>query len=108
MRKKRPDFILLFTILALVLSGLIMILSASSIKAEQLFSNSYYFFNNQLKYLVVAVIISLVIYKFKYEKLKKFGTLFTFNCAGLLNLSSNTWSWKDGRWFEKVAAFRAY
>ncbi len=70
MRKKRPDFILLFTILILVMSGLIMILSASSIKAEQLFSNSYYFFNNQLKYLAVALISSVVVYKLKYKKLK--------------------------------------
>lgn len=71
MRKKLPDFILLFTILALVLSGLIMILSASSVKAEQLFSNSHYFFINQLKYLAVALIIAAVIYKFKYKKLKE-------------------------------------
>ncbi|MGM0500607.1 MAG: FtsW/RodA/SpoVE family cell cycle protein, partial [Bacillota bacterium] len=70
MRKKLPDFILLFTILALVLSGLIMILSASSVKAEQLFSNSHYFFINQLKYLAVALVIAAVIYKFKYKKLK--------------------------------------
>jgi len=70
MRKKQPDFILLFTISILVMSGLIMILSASSIKAEQLFSNSYYFFNNQLKYLGVALIFSAVIYKLKYKKLK--------------------------------------
>jgi cell division protein FtsW len=86
MRKKRPDFILLFTILALVLSGLIMILSASSIKAEQLFSNSYYFFNNQLKYLVVAVIISLVIYKFKYEKLKNLAPYLLLIALGSLIL----------------------
>ncbi|PUU89948.1 MAG: hypothetical protein CI947_1569, partial [Halanaerobium sp.] len=33
MRKKLPDLILSFTILALVMSGLIMILSASSVKA---------------------------------------------------------------------------
>lgn len=71
MRKKQPDFILLFTILALILSGLIMILSASSVKAEKLFSNTHYFFINQLKYLVISLILSVIIYKFKYKKLKK-------------------------------------
>lgn len=70
MKKKMPDLLLLFTILALVLSGLIMILSASSVKAEKLFSNSYFFFFNQLKYLVIALVISVIAYKFKYRKLK--------------------------------------
>ncbi|MGM0499526.1 MAG: putative lipid II flippase FtsW [Bacillota bacterium] len=86
MRKKRPDFILLFTILILVMSGLIMILSASSIKAEQLFSNSYYFFNNQLKYLAVALIISAVIYKLKYKKLKNLAPYLLLVSLGVLIL----------------------
>lgn len=86
MRKKRPDFILLFTILILVMSGLIIILSASSIKGEQLFSNSYYFFYNQLKYLLVAVISSVVIYKLKYEKLKLMAPYFLLISLGLLIL----------------------
>lgn len=85
MRKKWPDFILLFTVLALILSGLIMILSASSVKAEQLFSNSYYFFANQLKYLAVALILSAVIYKFKYKKLKNMAPyLLLMSLAALL------------------------
>jgi cell division protein FtsW len=86
MRKKLPDFILLFTIIALVLSGLIMILSASSVKAEQLFSNSYYFFNNQLKYLVFALILSAIIYKLKYKKLKELAPYLLLISLGALIL----------------------
>jgi cell division protein FtsW len=86
MRKKLPDLILLFTILALVLSGLIMILSASSVKAEQLFSNSYYFFKNQLKYLVVALILSAIIYKLKYKKLKELAPYLLLVSLGTLIL----------------------
>lgn len=86
MRKKLPDFILLFTILALVLSGLIMILSASSVKAEQLFSNSYYFFLNQLKYLVVAIFLSIIIYKLKYNKLKMMAPYLLLISLGALIL----------------------
>jgi len=86
MRKKQPDFILLFTISILVMSGLIMILSASSIKAEQLFSNSYYFFNNQLKYLGVALIFSAVIYKLKYKKLKILAPYLLLIALGVLIL----------------------
>jgi len=86
MRKKLPDFILLFTILALVLSGLIMILSASSVKAEQLFSNSHYFFINQLKYLAVALVIAAVVYKFKYKKLKKLAPYLLLISLGTLIL----------------------
>ena len=73
MRKKLPDLILLFTILALVLSGLIMILSASSVKADRLFDNSYHFFLRQIQYLFVALIFSVIIYKLKYEYVKKFA-----------------------------------
>ena len=86
MQKKLPDFILLFTILALVLSGLIMILSASSVKAEQLFSNSYHFFINQLKYLAVAMVLAAVIYKLKYKKLKKLAPYMLFISLGSLIL----------------------
>jgi cell division protein FtsW len=86
MRKKLPDFILLFTIIALVLSGLIMILSASSVKAEQLFSNSYYFFYNQLKYLGVALLLSAIIYKLKYEKLKELAPYLLLVSLGTLIL----------------------
>ena len=86
MRKKLPDFILLFTIIALVLSGLIMILSASSVKAEQLFSNSYYFFNNQLKYLGVALVFAAIIYKLKYKKLKELAPYLLLVTLGTLIL----------------------
>ncbi|MFW5735853.1 MAG: putative lipid II flippase FtsW [Halanaerobium sp.] len=86
MRKKRPDFILLFTILSLVLSGLIMILSASSVRAEQLFSNSYYFFLNQLKYLAVALVLSAVVYKLKYKILKKIAPYLLLITLGTLIL----------------------
>ncbi|PTV96123.1 cell division protein FtsW [Halanaerobium saccharolyticum] len=86
MRKKLPDLILSFTILALVLSGLIMILSASSVKAEQLFSNSYYFFINQLKYLAVALVLSAVIYKLKYKKLKELAPYLLLISLGTLIL----------------------
>lgn len=86
MRKKLPDLILSFTILALVLSGLIMILSASSVKAEQLFSNSYYFFMNQLKYLAVALVLSAIIYKLKYKKLKELAPYLLLISLGTLIL----------------------
>ena len=86
MRKKQPDFILLFTISILVMSGLIMILSASSIKAEQLFSNSYYFFNNQLKYLAVALVLAAVIYKLKYKKLNDLAPYLLLISLGTLIL----------------------
>lgn len=69
MKKKLPDLILLFTILALIVCGLIMILSASSVKADKTYGDSYYFFKKQLQYLIVAIVISAVIYKLKYKKL---------------------------------------
>lgn len=73
MKKKLPDLILLFTIITLVLIGLVMILSASSVRADKVFGDSFYFFKKQLQYLVVAVMLSVVIYKLKYQKLKEFA-----------------------------------
>lgn len=73
MKKKLPDLILLFTVITLVLTGLVMILSASSVRADKIFGDSFYFFKNQLKYLVIAVLLSGVMYKLKYEKLKEFA-----------------------------------
>lgn len=73
MKKKLPDLILLFTVITLVLTGLVMILSASSVKADQTFGDSFYFFKKQLQYLVVAGLLSGVMYKLKYKKLKDFA-----------------------------------
>jgi len=70
MKKKLPDLILLFTIMTLIVVGLVMILSASSVKAEKDFGDSFYFFKKQLQYLAVGLLLSAVLYKLKYKKLK--------------------------------------
>jgi cell division protein FtsW len=73
MKKKLPDFILLFTVVTLVLVGLVMILSASSVRADKAFGDSFYFFKKQLQYLIVAILLSGIAYNLKYEKLKEFA-----------------------------------
>jgi len=71
MKKKVPDLILLFTVMTLIVVGLIMILSASSVKADNTFGDSFYFFKKQLQYLFIALLLSFVIYKLKYKKLEE-------------------------------------
>lgn len=71
MKKKLPDFILLFTILTLVFSGVVMILSASSVRANTLFGDSYYFFKRHLFYLALSSILAVIAYKINYKKIKE-------------------------------------
>lgn len=69
---KKPDKILLFTVITLATFGLLMIYSASSIWAEYKFNDSFHYVKYQaiffLAGLIVMYIVSKIDYKFYYNK----------------------------------------
>ncbi len=72
MFKNRPDKILLFTVLSLIVFGLIMISSAGIIYSQTRFGDQYYFFKHQLFYGVIPGIIILYLFqKIDYRRWKK-------------------------------------
>ena len=65
-----PDFLLFFLTVVLVISGLIMIYSASAILAHDRYGSSYYFFLRQLLWITVGCAGMWVAYKVDLEALR--------------------------------------
>ena len=71
MNKKSADFILLFAVLTLLMIGIIMIFSASSIRGEELFNDSYHFLKRQIIFAVIGIIAMLIIMNVDYHIFEK-------------------------------------
>ena len=62
---KKMDKTLLFTSVLLLVIGLIMVFSASNVTSFMKYKTTpYYFFNRQLLFLVVSLILSIIIIRF--------------------------------------------
>ena len=69
-----PDIILLVTLGLIILFGLMMLSSASSVQAFQKFGDSYYFFKNQLlKGLIPGLIAFYIASRIDYRTWKKYA-----------------------------------
>lgn len=87
--KRRPkrhaiDFYLFFPIICLLVIGMLMVFSASSVSAYNQYNNAYYFFQRQVIWAVLGIIVMLSVSGIDYYKLKNpafFGYIF-----GLLSL----------------------
>ncbi len=71
--KRRLDFILLFTVVALVGIGIVMVYSTSAIIAADRFGDPYYFLKRQALYAAAGFVLMLVMMFFPYENLKRFA-----------------------------------
>jgi len=71
--RKRLDIILLFTVLALVGIGIVMVYSTSAIIAGDRFGDPYYFLRRQALYAAVGFVLMIVMMLFPYEILKRFA-----------------------------------
>lgn len=73
MNKKSADFILLFAVLTLLAIGIIMIFSASSIRGEELFNDSYYFLKRQIIFAFIGLIAMAVAMNIDYHIFEKYA-----------------------------------
>lgn len=72
-----PDYILMLTIFALLIFGLIMVSSASVVIAYESFGDKYYFLKHQLFYGVITGILGwFIAQKLHYQHLRKIAFLF--------------------------------
>src|SRR3989344_2090273 len=69
-----PDYVLIGTLALIVLFGLMMLSSASSVIAFQKFGDSYYFFKNQLlKGILPGLVAFYLASRFDYRRWKKYA-----------------------------------
>ncbi|MFW5998587.1 MAG: putative lipid II flippase FtsW, partial [Halanaerobiaceae bacterium] len=73
--KEAPDYIIIFVIITLLTIGLIMILSASSIRAYNMYEDSYHLFKNQLLWAVIGLVSMFIFMKINYKIFQKYAKL---------------------------------
>ena len=66
-KEKKFDFVLFIAVIALILFGLVMIYSASSIWAEYKFQDSFKYVKQQSLFIIVGIILMIVISKVDYH-----------------------------------------
>jgi cell division protein FtsW len=79
-----PAVLIVVTTAALVVLGLVMILSASSVASFETYGTSYLFFNKQLLWAGVGVVGFLFFYRLDYRKLRGLGYVFYGVVAAML------------------------
>jgi len=70
---KNPDLIIIFVIITLLAIGLIMILSASSVRSYNLGGNNFYFFKRQLFTVSLGLISMFITMKIDYHIYQRFS-----------------------------------
>lgn len=80
------DFGLLFLALALLAFGLIMVLSAGSVRGFNMSQNSYYFISQQLKWAALGTVFAIIAVSVPYTAWRRFAGIGMILSLGLLTL----------------------
>ncbi|WP_091484088.1 stage V sporulation protein E [Gracilibacillus orientalis] len=80
----KPDYFLIFVIIAILLVGTIMVYSASSIWAEYKFNDSFYFLKRQVLFAGVGVIAMMIVSNISYFQWIKHRKWIFISCLILL------------------------
>ena len=86
MKKNKIDIILLIAVITLIIFGLVMIYSASSIWAEYKFNDSFKYLKQQLIFIVIGIILMIMTSKLDYKFYYKKTTIILGVCLFLLVL----------------------
>ena len=82
---RKMDKTLLITSVLLLIIGLIMVFSASNVTSFMKFKTTpYHFFNRQLLFLVVGIILSFIIIRFNSKTYDFISSMMLFVVVGLL------------------------
>ncbi len=81
-----PDKSLLTAIMALLIFGLLMLFSASSVVSFSRYGNTYHYFLRQFIWVILSLGIFWLVTKIDYRSLKKFAVFFLFSSIILLLL----------------------
>ena len=86
MSKKKVDYLLFIAVITLILFGLIMIFSASSIWAEYKFNDSFKYVKQQGLFIIIGIILMHTVSKIDYKWYYKKTNLILLICLFLLVL----------------------
>jgi cell division protein FtsW len=81
-----PDKSLITAMFVLIIFGLVMLFSASSVVSYSRFANTYHYFTRQFVWVIFALVVFWITSKIDYRALKKFAIFFLFFSIILLLL----------------------
>lgn len=84
--KKKIDILLFIAVILLILFGIVMIYSASSIWAEYKFNDSFYYIKRQLIFAVIGIFLMILVSKIDYNLYYKKANVILVSCLILLIL----------------------
>ena len=86
MKNKKMDYVLFIAVIILILFGLVMIYSASSIWAEYKFNDSFKYVKQQGLFIIIGIFLMLMVSKIDYKLYYKKTNLILMICLFLLVL----------------------
>ena len=81
---KKPDTTLLFTVIGLLIFGVLMVYDASVVYAYDVFGGKYHFLLRQLAWVFLGVVAAVIIFFVDYHQLRKWATPVFVVTIGLL------------------------
>ncbi|MGM0436875.1 MAG: stage V sporulation protein E [Bacillota bacterium] len=81
---KKPDLVIILIIISLLMIGLVMVLSASSIRSFDIFGSSFHFFKRQLITAGIGLIAMFITMNIDYHIYKRFSKFILFGTLFLL------------------------
>lgn len=81
-----PDKSLITAMFVLIIFGLVMLFSASSVVSYSRYANTYHYFIRQFAWVMISLAVFFVVSRIDYRRLKKFASFFLFASIILLLL----------------------
>jgi cell division protein FtsW len=82
----KTDWLLFITTVMMVFFGAVMVYSASSVMADLRYSNSYYFIERQVFWVIIGIGVLMIMKRTNYRKLQHPGVAFAFMSLVLIAL----------------------
>ncbi|ABZ84615.1 stage v sporulation protein e [Heliomicrobium modesticaldum Ice1] len=76
LKPRAPDFTIFLAVILLLTFGMIMVLSASSVRAAYATNNPFYFFQRQVLWALAGVVVMFVVARIDYRRLAPFSKHF--------------------------------
>ena len=86
LERRRPDYLLLASTIALLVLGTLMVYSASFVVAHNEFNDDAYFLTRQLMWVGIGLVGMLIATRIDYRRWRSFSLPIMFICVGLLVL----------------------
>ncbi|MFW5995702.1 MAG: stage V sporulation protein E [Halanaerobiaceae bacterium] len=73
--EKTVDYLIIFSVVTLLMIGLVMILSASSVRSSNLYGDSYYLFKRQLIFTIIGIIFMFIFMNIDYHRYIRYSRI---------------------------------